>query len=261
MSSLLGFAVAFIVCVAMLIGGRLVAGVIAGQRKLRDAVTFKDASLRLALGRALGGSIGFYLGAALVIAATFMMVGRPDVDETSMRVNVATNGPAARAGIKRGDRIVAVEGKPIRDWDQLRAEIAVREGLTTRVDIDRNGEPLTIDVVPERPLDSDKAKIMVGPFAGTKSVGVGEALGIGVVEPAKIVMSTVKSFVRAAAGSEKAELTGPVGIAKEVSQLGSFVIGMRLGAALAAYTWPAIILGLVIAALIGRKRTTILAPT
>src|SRR5688572_15739710 len=246
MGSLLGFALAFVVCVAMLVAGRLVAGAIAGSRGLRDAVSFKDASLRLALGRAFGGSIGFYLGAALVIALTLVIAGRPAVDETSMRVNVATDGPAARAGVRKGDRIVAVEGKPIRDWDQLRSEIAVRDGLVTRVDVDRNGEAMTIEVVPQTAPGSEKAKIMVGPFTETKSVGLGEALGIGLVEPAKIVINTLKGFVRAADGSEKAELTGPVGIVKEVSQVGSFVIGARFGAALASYTWPAIIFGLVI---------------
>jgi serine protease Do len=57
------------------------------------------------------------------------------------------NGPAAKAGVKPGDIIVSIDGKPVKDGDSLVADISARKvGSSVQLGIKRNDKPLTINV-------------------------------------------------------------------------------------------------------------------
>jgi serine protease Do len=60
---------------------------------------------------------------------------------------VAPNGPAAKAGLKYQDAIVAIDSKPIKDGDQLVADISARKvGSTVQLGIVRDGKNQTVTV-------------------------------------------------------------------------------------------------------------------
>jgi serine protease Do len=63
-------------------------------------------------------------------------------------VNTVTpNGPASKAGVKPFDVIVAIDGKPIKDGDELVADISTRKvGSTVQLGILRNGNKETLNV-------------------------------------------------------------------------------------------------------------------
>jgi len=64
-------------------------------------------------------------------------------------VAVTEDGPAARAGIRAEDMIVALDGIPLERVDDLqRLMTAERIGLTTRVDVVRDGRMIVVEVVP-----------------------------------------------------------------------------------------------------------------
>ena len=74
-------------------------------------------------------------------------------------VNTVTpNGPAAKGGVKPGDVIVAIDGKPIKDGDQLVADISSRKvGSTVQLGIQRNGsrENVTVGIADRAKLFAD----------------------------------------------------------------------------------------------------------
>ena len=61
------------------------------------------------------------------------LIMRPVIGE------VTPSKPAARAGLLAGDRIVAINGEPINDFDDLRLAISMHAGTPLRVDYVRNG--------------------------------------------------------------------------------------------------------------------------
>jgi len=63
-------------------------------------------------------------------------------------VNAITpDGPAAKAGVKPGDIIVSINGTPVKNGDELVADISARKvGSTVQLGIRRNNQPITLSV-------------------------------------------------------------------------------------------------------------------
>lgn len=63
---------------------------------------------------------------------------------------VLDGGPAQRAGVQTGDRIIAIDGQPIKDWAGLIAYVQSHPGKTLSIELERAGRPLTLPVTAER---------------------------------------------------------------------------------------------------------------
>ena len=60
--------------------------------------------------------------------------------------NVMPDGPAARAGLKPGDQIVAIQGAPVKDFRDIVARIGSRPGDTLEITYRRGGAEHTVPV-------------------------------------------------------------------------------------------------------------------
>lgn len=73
-----------------------------------------------------------------------------DSDEGVLLAGVSEGGPAAKAGLKEGDRIVAIGGKPVKDLEQYMVLImGHKPGQPLELGILRSGRKITVKVVPE----------------------------------------------------------------------------------------------------------------
>jgi regulator of sigma E protease len=91
------------------------------------------------------GPVANLLLAILIFAAVFM-VGVPVLQPV---VGQLQDGyPASAAGLRSGDRITAIDGRPISTWDDLSGIIHDSAGKSLSFGISRDGETLTIAVTP-----------------------------------------------------------------------------------------------------------------
>ena len=60
---------------------------------------------------------------------------------------VVPGNPAAAAGVKTGDRITAVAGRPIQFFDELQGALLANAGKPTALSVERDGQPLTLTAV------------------------------------------------------------------------------------------------------------------
>ena len=150
---------------------------------------------------------------------------------------VEASSAAYDAGLQPGDRIAAVEGVAIKNWDQLKGAIESHGGVATTFTIVRDGKPLDVEITPK--LQGGQGFLGVGPGSAYESVSVLGAIprsfetfgdittasvqGIGHLFSPSGVTSYTKNFTSAApkAGST-ADLERPrslVGIVDQGSQL------------------------------------------
>jgi regulator of sigma E protease len=59
---------------------------------------------------------------------------------------VAPGMPAYQAGIRQGDRVLAIDGTPVRNWEDMRVLISERPDEVVEVEFDRDGQTLTADI-------------------------------------------------------------------------------------------------------------------
>lgn len=203
----------------------------------KDPESYANASLWARIVTIAAGPLANYLFASVLMFFGFLLGGNQMVDETSMRVNIAPEGPAAQVGVQKGDRIVAVNGEGIRDWDHLKKVVGAHPGEKVDIEIERGAERLHVFPTPIAAEGDTKGKILVGPYTSWQPVTAGQAAVLSVTEPPKVVYNLVKGFARMIAGKEKPELSGPVGIVKETASAmksGAHVYLKLLGA-LSAY--------------------------
>jgi len=62
---------------------------------------------------------------------------------------IVADSAAERAGLRRGDRILKLDDRPIATWDDLVREVRRRPGQPTRLTLERGQERMTLAVTPE----------------------------------------------------------------------------------------------------------------
>jgi Do/DeqQ family serine protease len=112
----------------------------------------------------------------------------PEIAETlglklpngALVASVTPNSPAARAGLKLSDLIVAIDGQSIDDLNAFDYRFATRPlGGTAQLDIQRNGKPVKLMVPLEVAPDTGRDEIVIksrSPFQGAKVANISPAV-------------------------------------------------------------------------------------
>jgi len=92
----------------------------------------------------------FSLGLAFAMACIVWVVGKPESEIDSTMIGyVKEGGPAAVSGLKVGDRIVSVDGHPVKHFmsgtDSVKWRIVRSEGETIPFVVERDGQEVTVN--------------------------------------------------------------------------------------------------------------------
>ena len=93
--------------------------------------------------------------ALVVSTGLFVSYGRAYIP--AVVDSVVAGRPAERAGLQRGDSIIAVDRTPVRRWDEVTRRISTSAGREIALDVVRDGRTVTVRVTPE--LRSDTSDI------------------------------------------------------------------------------------------------------
>jgi regulator of sigma E protease len=92
----------------------------------------------------------------------------------------SSGSPAAQAGLKTGDRIVSVNGKPTRNYKEFSSLIVVAAKQRLQIGIDRDGQSMTVPISPLMDPDSGAGRIGIYPWIAPIVAKVrGNALAAG----------------------------------------------------------------------------------
>jgi regulator of sigma E protease len=132
--------------------------------------------------------------------------------------------PAEAAGLRPGDRVASVAGKPVETWDALVEELQRRPGETIVLEVVRGDGPdaarLALPITPKD--DGGVGRIGVERGTVLVRVGAGAAVVQAVRETNAAALNQLAAF--GSVFSKKQRVEGPVGIARQL------VAGARAGA-------------------------------
>jgi len=148
----------------------------------------------------------------------------PEIDEESGGWNVGMrprqttrvgrvweDGPAHRAGIRMGDVIVAIDGKPVTEFSQIADIVNEATGQPLHVVWDRDGRELSADITPEADerMNADGeieevGRIYFEPYTHMREVGFREAAVMGTTWTWRMAAQKGKGPCRLRQGIRKA---------------------------------------------------------
>lgn len=84
----------------------------------------------------------------LAIVLYFIVFAAPHQDLAAKVGYVKPQSPAAQAGLRHGDRIVAIDGEPVEGWSALQEKIRAHAGQPLSLEVERSGQRLSVRIVP-----------------------------------------------------------------------------------------------------------------
>ncbi len=172
------------------------------------------------------GPVANFLLAAVLFGGLFMAMGRPIA--VPVFGEVVADGAAAKAGLRAGDRVQAIDGAPVTKFEDIQRVVSVNPGRTLTMTILRDGATSAV------PVTVGSRDGVNGPKSGVLGVRGGaveyqkqgplEALAAGAQQTWDVTVATVVGLGQMLNGSRTTEeLSGPLGIAQlsgQVAQLG-----------------------------------------
>jgi regulator of sigma E protease len=175
----------------------------------------------------LAGPAMNFVFAFLVYALLFLAVGA-EVPSSEPRVGgVAAASPAEQAGLRVGDRVVAVDGQPTTTWDALAKTVRESKGAPLALTVEREGRQLTVTVTPtlreaRSIFGEDQGHVyLIGIEASRdwQPVGPLRAIGMAGQQTATATYVVVQGLVLMVQGRVPLrELGGPIAIARAAGQ-------------------------------------------
>lgn len=199
------------------------------EEELGDIPAKLSFSLRPAWQRmlvVLAGPVFNFLLAFLIYWGIFWAQGQtmllPVIGE------VKADGPAAAAGVQPGDRVLAINGQTVEHWEDLVGMIRESDGNPVKLDIQRDGAPLSIEVTPEpvvsKSIFGEEVKIMLIGVLNSGDVerldlGPAQALRVGLEQTWAVIALTVEGIVKIFERIVPLDTVGgPIMIAQMVSE-------------------------------------------
>jgi regulator of sigma E protease len=123
--------------------------------------------------------------------------------------------PAEKSGLKTGDKVVSINGTPIRFFHEMQAELQKLKGKSATLVVQRGNEQKTI---PMSITDEGTIGIMSESLLNYTTVDytLGQAIAVGTQDAFGVVYNNIKGFGKIFRGEVSASkaLSGPIGIAR-----------------------------------------------
>lgn len=125
--------------------------------------------------------------------------------------------PAASAGLQNGDRVLAINEKPVAQWSEILSAVSGSEGKPLRFRVQRGQEVKEITVQPI----SQENRYLVGIMPTTRRGSLLQALADGPTATWTWTKLTFIGLYDTVTGRTAVQLSGPVGITREIASYAS----------------------------------------
>ena len=165
---------------------------------------------------------GVTMNIIIAVVVSMIVVGITGMPSTTLET-VTPDSPAAEAGLKAGDKILAIDGTATKSWQDVIDIIdADKDGKSMHFTVERDGETFEKDITPE--YIDDEQRYIVGIVSKNKRSLVGSITG-GFRLTGEITAAFVQGIkMMFQNGVSADDVAGPVGLVRVVDQSVSYGI-------------------------------------
>lgn len=175
---------------------------------------FNKQPLLSKMGVVLAGSTMNFILALLLFIIVFMVLGIPS--QSPLVGKIVPDSPAEVAGLREGDRILAVNGQKINSWDQLLNSIQKKAEKKVNFLVARKGQKINLQITPQK--DPETGNSMIGIWRAWEKRGLIDSIVMGVKQAIGVGVLLVSTLVQMITGKIAPNVAGPVGIVQLVGE-------------------------------------------
>lgn len=165
-----------------------------------------------------GGSFMNFMLPILIFVLIFAFSGINQPSAESVLGEVFAGHPADQAGLKNGDRVLAVDDKVVSTWKELVGIIYSNPGNKLMLSVERNGQQLSVAVTPELDPVSQRGLIGVAPHMEHLQPTLLQSIKYAVAQTVFIIKEMIGGLVSMFIGEAPADVAGPIGVAQMAGQ-------------------------------------------
>jgi regulator of sigma E protease len=164
----------------------------------------------------LAGPAANYATAVVLMVVVLLGFGMPS--KTQKIIEPVAGRPAAVAGMRAGDVLVAANGQAVDAEHPITDVIQAAHGAPVSIKVLRDGQPLIFHVTPEQHSGAYQVGIQIGPIDQRTKVGVGTAVKEAFVYPYYTSVGILGGLYDMVRGRVHADLSGPIGITRQIAK-------------------------------------------
>ena len=200
-----------------------------------QAVAFHRKSVGRRAATVFAGPAANFLLAIVLFAMIFTFFGRGIADPVVS--DLSEGGAAEAAGLQPGDLVVSLDGNPVTQFNDIQRYVSVRAGQAIETVVERDGDPITFTLVPERlEIEDNFGNKMEQGVIGiinnretggfrVERYGFGESVLLATAETWYVVQRTGTYIGGVLTGRENADqIGGPIRVAQVSGQVATLGI-------------------------------------
>jgi len=164
------------------------------------------------------GSLMNFLLAVVLFVFVFTVIGIPS--DSNVVGEVMPSSPAEEAGIKPGDKILAIEDKKINNWNDLVEIIHKNPEKRLHMVVQRENLKFTVSIVPY--LDKERNIGLIGIKQSVERQDLLNSIYLGINNALNVIFMIILGFAKMIIGEIPAEVAGPVGIVTIIGDVARF---------------------------------------
>ena len=161
-----------------------------------------------------GSLFNFLLGAILLTLLYFFFLGVPQTGTTQIG-EVLPEGRAYEAGLQSGDKILAINGIPVEDWEAVVSKISAHPEEEISLLLERDGREIKFSLMPE--VQEGLGRIGIAPVF--EKYAFFTSIYMGFSYTWFFIQLVFVSLFQMIAGAIPADVAGPVGIGAVVGEV------------------------------------------
>lgn len=167
---------------------------------------------------AFSGPVMNYFLAFILFSVVIFFRGIPQYSKDTVIGELLENYPAYSAGLETKDKIIAINGQKITDWDEMSAAIHKNADKQIKIKYIRNEKENTLTLTPQKDPATGQGIIGISPVTEFRHIGIFKSAFAGAHQCYYWTVYSVVTLAKTIYQKKKPDIAGPIGIVHIISK-------------------------------------------